>query len=96
MTSPKPLTATGRDRIAQAAAEHIVNDLMPAHDRMNTESGIAVIGEQPPRDIATIKAAILGGHVFISWMDDTVNDVMRQLHGDPTGDAAWLAGDDGA
>ena len=76
-----------RDQIAQTTAEHIAAN-------PGIEPGVIVhypSPERPPTDIPAIKAALLDGRIWMSWLDDHVTAAMRRLHGDPTGDATHLA-----
>ena len=91
------LGAEERERLARATADHIVNVLMPGHDRLAGEPGVVMAGDPDagrPRDAEGIARHLLSGHVWISWMDDTVFAAMRKLHGKPAGSADVLFGSD--
>lgn len=77
-------TDTGRDQLAQETAEYIANVLIPQSDAVHALPGVTVNypgGNRPPRDVPSIKAALLAGECWISWMNDRVLTAMRELHG---------------
>jgi len=79
--STATLTADQRDQLAQETAEYIA-----AMPNPQEGEGFIVVGQDDrPRTISDIKAVLLAGHVWISWMDDKVIATMRALHGEPTG-----------
>lgn len=85
-----------RDQLAQDTAEYIANVLTPQAQKTHALPGVTVhyINDQrPPTDVPGIKAALLDGRVWISWICDRVTQAMRQLHGEPTGDATDLIDD---
>ncbi|WP_225447373.1 hypothetical protein [Streptacidiphilus sp. PB12-B1b] len=92
-------TDVDRDRIAQEAAEYIANVLIPESDKTQALPGVSVYytdDKRPPRTVADIKATLLEGRFWISWIgDERVAAAMRAIHGQPVGDAEWLAGDHG-
>lgn len=86
-----------REELAQETAEYIANVLTPEQARVAELPGVAVHhldDRRPPTDVLDIKYALLGGSIWISWMDDRVIDAMHALHGKPTGDVTHLIGDD--
>jgi hypothetical protein len=92
-------TDTDRDRIAQETAEYIANVLIPEADRIHALPDVSVFyadDKRPPRTVPDIKAALLEGVFWISWIgNERVTAAMRALHGQPVGDAEWLVGDHG-
>lgn len=71
-----------RDDLAQAAAEHIARDLIPAQDLQNASPWVTVSypdDRRPPRDVGAIKAALLNGECWTSWMDDQVIVAMHAI-----------------
>jgi hypothetical protein len=75
-----------REKLARETAEHVVTDLIPLGSALG-----GVLGrEGMPTTVADVAAALLDGHLWISWMDDRVEAAMRQLHGEPTGYVADL------
>jgi hypothetical protein len=81
-TQTEGMTAEERDRLAQETAEHIAG-------RRSGPNSEGTFGT-PPRTIPVIKGTLLDGHVWISWLDDTVTAAMRRLHGEPGSSAAFL------
>ena len=85
-------TAAARiDQLAQAAAEHITRDLIPEQDRLSDSPGVTihyVNGRRPPRDVDAIKAALLAGEIWTSWMDEHVLMAVRAIRQIETGGAA--------
>lgn len=83
-----------RDQLAQHTAEYIATVLMPKADAFHSGPGVTVHyadGQRPPTGVDEIKATLLDGRVWISWLDSRVTAAMRALHGEPTGDTEWLA-----
>lgn len=71
-----------RDQIAQEAAEHIVNDLNPEHERFHAHPDVTIHyldDTRPPTDVAGVKAALLDGRYWISWMDDHLTAALKAL-----------------
>lgn len=74
---------TDRDQLAQETAEYIANVLIPQSDAVHALPGVTVNypgGERPPRDVPSIKALLLEGTYWISWMDDRVLIALRTIH----------------
>jgi len=92
-------TDTDRDRIAEETAQYIANVLIPESDRLQALPGVSVYyadDKRPPRTVADIKAALLDGVFWISWIgNERVAAAMRAIHGQPVGHAEWLVGDRG-
>ena len=73
-----------KDELAQQTAEYIADVLIPAHaDRAAIIDVRYVDGNRPPHDVDEIKAALLAGRIWISWIDDRVSAAMRELHATP-------------
>lgn len=76
---------TDRDQLAQETAEYIAHTLIPRHDERHANSAVTTVSyvddKRPPRDVPTIKAALLEGTYWLSWCDDRVLTAMRELHG---------------
>jgi hypothetical protein len=72
------VTDDERDQLAQETAEHIAEHL--SHRAGGVTYHYDAAGP-PPRDLAAIKAALLDGRVWLSWLDDRVFATMRELHG---------------
>lgn len=68
-----------RDNLAQATAEYIARELNPAAG--NAGYTFYADDRRPPTDVEAIKAELLGGHLWISWMDDAVCAAMKAIHG---------------
>lgn len=69
------------DSLAQETAEYIAADLVPQHGVNLTNVLVKYTGEErPPREVAEIKATLLSGYLWLSWMDERVADAMRQMH----------------
>jgi len=87
------------DRIAEETAQYIATVLIPEADRLQALPGVSVYyadEKRPPRTVADIKAALLDGVFWISWIgNERVTAAMRAIHGQPVGDAEWLVGDRG-
>lgn len=84
------------DQLATNTARYIASDLKTAQTKTLTLPGVSVFyanDRRPPATVEGIKLALLDGRIWISWMDDRVTAAMRELHGEPTGDAADLAQD---
>lgn len=78
------MTAIDRDQLAQETAEHIAEVLMPRSAQIHAQPGVEVRyvnDKRPPTDVDDIRAALLDGRIWLSWMDDKVNAAMRALHG---------------
>ena len=92
-------TDADRNRIAEETAQYIATVLIPEHDRLQALPGVSVYyadEKRPPRTVADIKAALLDGVFWISWIgNERVTAAMRAIHGQPVGDAEWLVGDRG-
>ncbi len=82
-------TIIERDRLAQETAEYIAATRTPPVPETPTVGNSVIVGRhgstvaldrRPPTAVAEIKATLLGGHVWISWMDDRVVAAMRALH----------------
>lgn len=82
------MTEAERDQLAQETAEYIANVLIPATRKLNKLPGAFIhflSDTRPPTDVAEIKAALLDGRIWISWLDgDRVEAAMHRLHGEPT------------
>jgi hypothetical protein len=78
-------TTDTREQLAQQTAEYIANVLMPTYAELAKDVEIVYVnGKKPPTSVEEIKAMLLDGRLFISWMDDRVIAAMRTLHGNPT------------
>ena len=89
------MTEIDRDQLAQDTAEYIASVLAPQAAEIHAYPGVTVHyanDQRPPTEVEDIKAALLDGRVWISWVCDRVTQAMRQLHGEPTGDAATFTG----
>jgi hypothetical protein len=73
-------TEMDREQIAQETAEHIA--AKGEQQSTDTVQIHYIGGDKPPTDVQGIKAALLDGRIWISWMDDTVTAAMRQIHAD--------------
>ncbi len=85
------IIADAREQLAEATAKHILEHLLPAQDRLTDSPWVTVEypdDRRPPRDAEGIKASLLAGECWISWMDDPVMTAMRRLHPQPTADPA--------
>lgn len=74
-----------RFELAHQAAVHIAN-LAPKRAAFEALDGITIVhpGDQrPPTTDAEIRAELLDGNVWISWMDEYVMAIMRALHAGP-------------
>lgn len=90
------MTDIDRDQLAQDTAEHIVNTLMPKTAELHAAPNAEVFytdDRRPPSTVDGVKAHLLDGGCWISWMDDRVVAAMRALHGEPTGDASFFTAD---
>jgi hypothetical protein len=90
------VTTIDRDQLAQDTAEYIATVLMPKTAETHASPYVTVHypdGKRPQTEVADIKAHLLSGRCWISWMDDRVVVAMRALHGEPTGDAAMFTAD---
>jgi len=92
-------TDTDTDRIAEETAQYIATVLIPEADRLQALPGVSVYyadEKRPPRTVADIKAALLDGVFWISWIgNERVTAAMRAIHGQPVGHSEWLVGDRG-
>jgi hypothetical protein len=76
-----------RDQLAQETAEYIANTLIPSLG-LDDAGGVTLVGPTAPRDVEEIKATLLRGHYWLSWLDDRVAGALAQLNverdeGDP-------------
>jgi len=74
---------TDRDQLAQETAEYIAGTLIPESDRVHAFDNVTVSypgGHTPPRDVPSIKAELLAGRFWISWMNDRVLSALRTIH----------------
>ncbi|MFJ1667318.1 hypothetical protein ACIOK4_13210 [Streptomyces bottropensis] len=88
------MTTIDRDQLAQDTAEYIANTLMPKTAEFHDNPGVTiqyVDDKRPPATVEDIKAELLGGQFWISWLDNRVVTAMRTLHGEPTGGAEVMA-----
>lgn len=72
-----------RDQLAQETAQYIADALIPESDRVHAFDNVTVSypgGRRPPCDVPSIKAALLNGECWISWMNDRVLSAMRLIH----------------
>lgn len=79
--------AVDRDQLAQKTAEYIAGVLIPESDRIHALPGVTVFytdDKRPPREVADIKAALLGGAFWTSWIGEKrVTAAFLALHGEP-------------
>jgi hypothetical protein len=71
-----PVTTTTLDRIAQSLAEHISG--------RQTDPDICLTimypdDRRPPTGVAAIKAELLAGNLWLSWLDETVSDGLYRM-----------------
>lgn len=74
-----------RFELAHQAAVHIAN-LAPKRAAFEALDGITIVhpgDHRPPTTDAEIRAELLDGNVWISWMDEYVMAIMRALHTGP-------------
>ena len=70
-----------RDELAQETAEYIATSVLPQHSVNTTDYLVKYVGDgRPPREVSEIKATLLSGHAWLSWMDERVRNAMRRLH----------------
>lgn len=81
MTAP-PL-GDPRDRLAQETAEYIAAVLTTRQTPEKHPEGYEE-PEEPhaPTSVEEIKATLLNGRLWVSWLDDRVIEAMRELHGE--------------
>lgn len=82
MTDNTP--AIDRDRLAQETAEYIATKLIPKAEQLHTMPGVTIHypdDQRPPTTIDEIKATLLDGRYWISWLDDRVTTAMAAIHG---------------
>jgi hypothetical protein len=85
------MSTTTHEQLAQETAEYIAHTLVPRSVRLASYSEITIHypkdengnDRRPPTDVEEIKATLLDGRFWISWMDDRVTAAMRTLHGEP-------------
>jgi len=72
-----------RDQLAQETAEYIAGTLIPESDRVHAFDNVTVSypdDRRPPQDVPGIKAELLAGRFWISWMNDRVLSALRTIH----------------
>lgn len=78
---PAADTEQRRDALAQATAEHIATHLID-HVIGGMVDRIQVDGKPMPTTVPEIKATLLAGEMWLSWMSDSTVAAMRALHGE--------------
>ncbi|MEH0423152.1 hypothetical protein [Streptomyces sp. B21-083] len=80
------MTDLDRDQLAQDTAEYIVNKLIPDTARFHGLPEVTIHyadDRRPPTTVEGVKAHLLSGGCWFSWMDDRVIAAMNTLHGEP-------------
>jgi hypothetical protein len=80
-------TTIDRNQLAQETAEYIAAELNPLAERVAQAPGCSIVypnGQKPPTAVEQIKATLLDGRLWISWMDDRVFAAMRAIHSPET------------
>lgn len=74
-------TTMTRDDIAQQAAEYIASELMPRQAELAGEGRIVFPdNRRPPTDVPGIKAELLAGYWWVSWVNERVAAAMKAIH----------------